>query len=32
MVYVGPEAIRSDDELASWVEMGADRAASLPPK
>ena len=22
----------SDDELADWVERGADRALSLPPK
>lgn len=32
MVYVGTEGIAADAELASWVDAGADHAASLPPK
>ena len=32
MVYVGPEGVASDSELAHWVDAGADFAASLPPK
>jgi TfoX/Sxy family transcriptional regulator of competence genes len=32
MVYVGPEGHRSDDDLADWVKLGVDFAASLPPK
>jgi TfoX/Sxy family transcriptional regulator of competence genes len=32
MVFVGPEGTASDEDLASWVEAGADLAASLPPK
>jgi TfoX/Sxy family transcriptional regulator of competence genes len=32
MVFVGPDATASDDDLASWVDAGADFAASLPPK
>ena len=31
MVYVGPEGVASDPELARWVDAGADFAASLPP-
>jgi TfoX/Sxy family transcriptional regulator of competence genes len=31
-VFVGSERLASDDELASWVDAGADRAASLEPK
>jgi TfoX/Sxy family transcriptional regulator of competence genes len=31
-ILVGPEALRSDEHLASWVDAGADFAASLPPK
>ena len=31
-VVVGPEGIASDEELARWVDCGADYAASLPPK
>lgn len=29
---VGRDAIRSDDELRSWMRLGIDYAASLPPK
>jgi TfoX/Sxy family transcriptional regulator of competence genes len=32
MVYVDAEGTASDDDLAGWVEAGADYAASLPPK
>ena len=32
MVYVDPDGVRSDDELARWVDAGATFAASLPPK
>jgi len=32
IVIVGPEAIATDEELAGWVDAGADFAASLPPK
>lgn len=32
MIYVSAEGIASDEQLASWVELGADHAASLPPK
>ena len=32
MVYVDPGGIASDDELAKWVDAGADYAMSLPPK
>jgi len=32
MVYVDPEGIATDADLASWVEAGADFAASLDPK
>lgn len=31
-VLVSPEGTAGDDELAGWVEAGADFAASLPPK
>jgi hypothetical protein len=31
-VCVGGEAIAADDDFAGWVDSGADRAASLPPK
>lgn len=31
-VLVDPEAVASDEELAGWVDAGADYAASLPPK
>jgi TfoX/Sxy family transcriptional regulator of competence genes len=32
MIYVDAAGIESDEALASWVEAGADYAASLPPK
>lgn len=32
MVYVDPRGTASDEDLAEWVEAGADYAASLPPK
>lgn len=32
MVYVDPEATASDEDLAKWVDAGADYAMSLPPK
>lgn len=31
-VVVSPQGIASDDALAAWVELGAEFAASLPPK
>ena len=31
-LYVAPGGTDSDDELAAWVELAADHAASLPPK
>jgi TfoX/Sxy family transcriptional regulator of competence genes len=32
VVCVDPEGTASDKSLASWVDAGADFAASLPPK
>jgi TfoX/Sxy family transcriptional regulator of competence genes len=32
MVYVDAEGTASDEDLAAWVEAGADYATSLPPK
>ena len=32
MIYVGPEGVLSDPELARWVDAGAAFAAALPPK
>jgi len=32
MVYVDPQRTASDEDLAAWVDAGADYAASLPPK
>src|SRR5919198_5343859 len=32
IVYVSPERISDDGELAEWVEAGADYASSLPAK
>jgi TfoX/Sxy family transcriptional regulator of competence genes len=32
MVYVDAEGTASDEDLAAWVEAGADYASSLPPK
>lgn len=31
-IFVAPEGTASDADLASWVEAGADYAASLDPK
>jgi TfoX/Sxy family transcriptional regulator of competence genes len=31
-IFVAVEGLSSDEELAGWVEAGADYAASLPPK
>jgi TfoX N-terminal domain len=31
-VFVGPEVTADDEGLASWVDAGADYAASLPAK
>jgi TfoX N-terminal domain len=32
MIYVDPEGTASDEALVSWVDAGADSAASLPSK
>jgi TfoX/Sxy family transcriptional regulator of competence genes len=32
MVFVDAAGTASDEELASWVDAGADFASSLPPK
>jgi TfoX/Sxy family transcriptional regulator of competence genes len=32
MVYVDPTGTAGDDDLAGWVDAGAEFAASLPPK
>jgi TfoX/Sxy family transcriptional regulator of competence genes len=32
MVFVDSQGTASDEDLASWVDAGADFAASLPPK
>jgi TfoX/Sxy family transcriptional regulator of competence genes len=32
MVFVDSAGTASDDDLAGWVDAGADLAASLPPK
>ena len=32
MIIVDAEGIAADEDLAEWVEAGADFAASLPPK
>jgi TfoX/Sxy family transcriptional regulator of competence genes len=32
IILVAPEATAADEDLASWVDAGADHAASLPPK
>lgn len=32
MLYVAEPGIAADDDLAGWVEAGADHAASLPAK
>ena len=31
-LLVSPDIIAEDDDLARWVDVGADHAASLPPK
>jgi TfoX/Sxy family transcriptional regulator of competence genes len=31
-VVVAPEGLTEDDQLARWVDAGADHAGSLPPK
>ena len=31
-VVVEPEGVEDDDALARWVDVGAARAASMPPK
>lgn len=31
-VYVAASGIAEDSDLAEWVDAGAERAASLPPK
>lgn len=31
-LYVSPEVISTDAELASWVDEAADNASSMPPK
>jgi len=32
MIYVSPEGLESDDELAGWITICSDFVASLPPK
>lgn len=32
MIYVSPERLEGEAELAEWVDAGADFASSLPPK
>jgi TfoX/Sxy family transcriptional regulator of competence genes len=29
---VGPDGLRTEEELAAWVRRGVDHAGSLPPK
>ncbi len=31
-IVVDPAVLEDDDALAGWVDRGADRAASMPPK
>ena len=31
-ILVAPEGVAADEDLAGWVDAGADFAASLPPK
>jgi TfoX/Sxy family transcriptional regulator of competence genes len=31
-LLVGSDAVASDEQLRSWIDMGAEFAASLPPK
>ncbi len=32
MVFVGPEAVRGDDDLQRWVDAATRFVATLPPK
>jgi TfoX/Sxy family transcriptional regulator of competence genes len=32
MIFVESAGVEADEDLAAWVEAGADFAASLPPK
>jgi TfoX/Sxy family transcriptional regulator of competence genes len=32
MLFIDPDGTTADEDLAEWVEAGADFAASLPPK
>lgn len=32
MVYVAPDGVRSDADLARWVQAGVQMASTLPPK
>jgi len=32
MVYVAPEGIENDDELAAWIQRAIDFVTTLPPK
>lgn len=32
MLYVDPRGTEGDEDLAAWVDAGADYASSLPPK
>ena len=32
MVYIGPEGLSSDTDLAGWVRRGVEFAATFPPK
>ncbi len=32
MVFVGPEGVAEDEDLAAWIDRGASFAGSLPPK
>jgi TfoX/Sxy family transcriptional regulator of competence genes len=32
MLFIDPAGSEADEDLASWVDAGADFAASLPPK
>lgn len=32
MIFVDSVGTASDDDLAAWIDVGADFAASLPPK
>jgi TfoX/Sxy family transcriptional regulator of competence genes len=32
MAFVDPQGTEADEDLAAWVDAGADYASSLPPK